>query len=467
MRFYSLIHLRPFETETEEGRSKERLRKAVMTTLAASAAKASALLTSLISIPLTYRYLGSERYGVWMVLTSIIAAMGFADLGIGNGLMNAISEAYGKDDRQLAREYITSSFVLLLGIAAALTVLGAAAYPFLSWTRLLNVNSTATASEGATAFLVLYASFLINIPLGVITRAQAGLQEGYTSQIVTAFGGILSLGSILLAIALRGDLAWLVFASVFANVIATLLNGLLLFRAHSWLLPSFSFYRGNSARKIFRLGIMFFILQCAAVLGYTSDNIVIAQILGETAVSSYSIPQKLFSFVATLVGMAIFPLWPAYCEAITRGDARWVKRTFIASLWFALAITVPLCALLSLGGPWVLDVALGKSFHAPMSLLIVLAVWGVVNAVSMVTSIFLNGAGVLREQTVLVIVSSLVNLALSIYLTRRMGVIGCCLGSIIAQSFITLPVCALLIRNRFRKLDGITVGTDCLAETVL
>jgi O-antigen/teichoic acid export membrane protein len=62
--------------------------------MAAGAARAIGLLTSLISVPLTYRYLGPERYGIWMVLFSFIAAMGFADLGIGNGLMNVVLEAY-------------------------------------------------------------------------------------------------------------------------------------------------------------------------------------------------------------------------------------------------------------------------------------------------------------------------------------------------------------------------------------
>ena len=100
----SLFRLRPFETATEGGRSKERLRRAALTTLAAGVAKAIGLLASLISVPLTYRYLGPERYGIWMVLISIIAAMSFADLGIGNGLMNAVSEAYGKDDLRLAQQ---------------------------------------------------------------------------------------------------------------------------------------------------------------------------------------------------------------------------------------------------------------------------------------------------------------------------------------------------------------------------
>jgi O-antigen/teichoic acid export membrane protein len=119
-----------------------------------------------------------------------------------------------------------------------------------------------------------------------------------------------------------------------------------------------------------------------------------------------------------------------------------------------LAIAVPLCTLLALAGPWILSVAVGKSLYAPRSLLVVLAVWGVVSAVSIVTAILLNGAGVLKAQTFTAVVASLSNLALSIFLTRRLGVMGVCLGSIIAQLLITLPVSFLLIRNLFRCLEN-------------
>jgi O-antigen/teichoic acid export membrane protein len=420
--------------------------------MASVIAKAIALLTGLISVPLTFRYLGAERYGIWMVLVSIIAAMGFADLGIGNGLMNAVSEAYGKDDRPLAKEYVTSAFALMLCIAAFLAVAGAVGYPFLPWLQLFNVRSEAVAAEGAKAFLVLYGSFVVSIPLGVITRAQAGLQKGYASQIVNAIGNILSLGAMLVVIWLHGILAWLVFASVFGGIVATVLNGWLLFRQHPWLAPSWHAFRRRSANKILKLGLMFFVMQCAFAVAFSSDNIVIAQVLGETAVATYAVPQKLFSVIPMLISMGLIPLWPAYGEALARGDVAWVRKTFISSLWLASAIAVPLCALLVLTGPWILRVAVGKSLHAPISLLVTLAVWGVVSGVGGVTSVLLNGAGVMKVQTIVAVIASLSNLALSIFFTRRFGVMGVCLGSIIAQLLITLPVCSFLIRDLFRRL---------------
>ena len=431
-----------------------------MTTITSGIAKAIGILASLISVPLTYRYLGPERYGIWMVLVSIITAMSFADLGIGNGLMNAISEAYGKDDRRLAREHVTSALALMLLIGFVFAVAGAVGYPLVPWPRLLNVRSPAAAAEGARAFLVLYASFVVNLPLGVIARAQAGLQKAYTAQIVNAMGSMLALGAILVVVWLHGSLVWLVFAFAFSSAAATLLNGWVLFREFPWLQPARHAFSSAAARKIFDLGILFFVLQCAFVLSYTSDNVVIAQVLGAAAVAVYAVPQKLFSSVSAVVSMAINPLWPAYGEAIARGDVAWVRRTFFASLLTILAFTIPVCIVLVLLGPLILRAAVGKSFHAPLGLLIALAVWAVTWALTTAVTAFLNGAGVLKEQAGIVVIASICNLGLSIYLTIHLGVIGVCLGSILTQLFIISPAYFFLVRSLLRRTATLKMSEE-------
>jgi O-antigen/teichoic acid export membrane protein len=452
-RLLALFRLRPFDTATEAGRSKERLRRAGLTTLSSGAARGVGILASLITVPLTYRYLGPEQYGLWMVLASIIAAMGFADLGIGLGLVNAISEAYGKDDRELARRYFTSAFGMLLAIAILLTVAGAIAYPFVPWMRLFNVKSPAVAAEGARALLVLYAWFVINIPLDVASRVQTGFQKGYVPQMIRMIGSVATLVALLVVIALHGSLAWLVFGSTAGSVVSTVVNAWVLFYHDPWLIPALHAFHIGAAKKILHLGLMFFVLQCAVVLGYTSDNIVITQVMGAAAVAAYAVPQKLFSPIALVIGMAVTPLWPAYGEALARGDVGWVRKTFWRSLQLVLAISIPSCALLAFTGPWILRVFFGKTMHAPMSLLIVLGIWGVVSAVSSTVSVFLNGAGVLKIQAAVAVIASSTNLVLSILFTRKLGVMGVCLGSIITQLLIAHPTFAYLILKYFRTLQ--------------
>ena len=448
----SFIRLHPHDTANEGGRSKERYRRAAMTMMSSGLARVIVMLASLISVPLTFRYLGTERYGIWMVLISIISAMGFADFGIGNGLVNAVSQAYGKDDRKLAREYVTSAFVMMLCIAVIFALAGAVGYPFVPWIRIFNINSRTAAAEGARAFAVLYSWFVVSIPLGVVTRTQTGLQQGYLSQIISAIGSILTLLALLVVIALHVSLPWLVFASTFGAIMATLVNGWFLFREHPWLIPSWRAYSAGSAKIILKLGLMFFVLQCAVTVAYTSDNIVIAQVLGVAAVAAYAVPQKLFGIITTVVGLALGTLWPAYGEAISRGDVAWVRRAFMGSLWVTLATTIPLSTLMVFAGPFILRIFFGKELHASLSLLVVLALWVVVNAVSGVIAVLLNGAGVLKVQCIVAVFASLSNLALSILLTRRYGVIGVCAGSIITTILITFPACIVLIRSLFKRL---------------
>jgi O-antigen/teichoic acid export membrane protein len=439
----------------------------VLGSVAAFGARGIALLTSLVSVPLTYRYLGAERYGIWMVLVSIIAVMGVADLGIGNGIVNAISEASGKDDRKLMREYTSNGLFLMLGISVLLAVAGTVAYPHIQWMRLFNVKSAEAANEGAAAFLVLYGWFVLNIPLNAINRIQAGLQRSYWSQALIACGNVLSLLGLIVVVELRGSLAWLVFASTFGVIAAAIANGCVLFRSSPWLLPRFSAFRSGAAKKILSLGLLFFVLQCTVVLGFTSDNIVITQVMGAAAVAVYSVPQKLFGVSSQLINLGMMPIWPAYSEAISRGDYKWVRNTFRHSLVLTLVIAFCLCPLLAVTGPWIIRAAIGKTLHVPIALFWVLAAWGIIWSVWTPIAMLLNGAGCLKAQAIAGMVSSLVNLVLSIYLTRRIGVIGVCLGSIIALLTISVPVSIYLIHNLFKRMSNGTICSDSSLSSVV
>ena len=68
-------------------------------------------------------------------------------------------------------------------------------------------------------------------------------------------------------------------------------------------------------------------------------------------------------------------------------------------------------------------------------------------------AMLLNGAGVLKEQAVVATVASIANLLLSIFLTKRLGTIGVCLGSLFTQLAIVFPAGLFMIRKLFMRLD--------------
>lgn len=425
-----------------------------MTAVAAAGAKGITVLTTLVSVPLTLGYLGEERYGLWMTISSVFAILAFADLGLGNGLVNAISEADGKDDRQLARQCVSSALLMLSGVAALLCVAFAIAYPYISWERFLNVSSARAIAEAGPAMTAFVACFLISMPVGVVARVQMGYQEGFANSLWSAAGNFMGLAAVLVAIYLRASLAWLVLAMAGTPVIANLANAVVLFGyRRPWLLPRVKAASLAIAAKLLRLGLLFFILQIAVAMAYASDNLVISQVLGSAAVTQYSVPARLFSIPLVVIGMVLGPLWPAYGEAFARGDVLWAKKMLVRSL-AASAVLATLAAVpLVVFGSWLLHVWAGKEIHASWLLLAGLGIWSVLNSVGNALAMALNGANVIRFQVITASLMAILALGLKIGLARALGVPGVIWATVIAYSVVVVLPCAVAVPGIFRAME--------------
>src|SRR5438477_3743543 len=121
-----LVRLTPFETDTPDGRRLERYRRVALSAFSSGLARFTSIATALVVIPLSVRYLGTARYGLYATITAMGGLVGFADLGIGNGLVSVIAEADGRDDRRAAARAASTAFFFLLGLALVLGLVFAA-----------------------------------------------------------------------------------------------------------------------------------------------------------------------------------------------------------------------------------------------------------------------------------------------------------------------------------------------------
>ncbi len=160
-----------------------RSRSVVRDTIAAFGARAVGSLTGLITVPLTVRYLGPERYGAWMTISSLLVFLGFTDFGLASSLTNALGRAFGEDDRDRARRYVSTTLIAL-SIVAVLFVsrescsLGQSAT---SCFRRLTIPFFAT--ELVPALVIALSIFALNFPLLVTNRVLAAYQENATANL--------------------------------------------------------------------------------------------------------------------------------------------------------------------------------------------------------------------------------------------------------------------------------------------
>ena len=408
---------------TARERGAERGRRVLWTGLANLLARVITALTSFATIPMTAAYLGNERFGLWMTISSFTSLLAFADLGIGNGLLNAVSHASGNDDPVGVRRSISNAAVALSAVAVFVAVVMLLAGLLLDWPALLGLRDRVAIDEVGPALLVFLLCFALGIPLGIVARSQLGLQMGFVNGLWQAAGSLLGLAGVLLVIHMRGALPWLVLALLGGPLLTAAVNALVFFgRTAPHLRPRVVDATRESTRTLLRMGSLFFVLQLAMALAYASDNTIAARLLGAQAVGDYAIAAKLFSISAVVVGLLLQPLWPAYGEAMARHDHDWVRRTLKRSSMLAIGVAIVICVPLFFAFDGITQLWVHRQVDASFWLLAGLAAWAVVDAGGVSLAMFLNGAHVVRLQVILASLFAVTCFALKLALVGQFGV---------------------------------------------
>jgi O-antigen/teichoic acid export membrane protein len=454
MKISQLIHyfrLRPFDVTTQKGRSEERHRQILLTTLSSGGSKLLAAVISFAMIPLTLSYLGAERFGLWMTISSVVAMLSFADLGIGSGLMNAVATAQGRDDIQEVKKKIAVGLLLMSGIAILIIALFFLIEPLVHWGRVLNVNSALASKEAVPTIAVVVVWFAISMPAGVAIKVLMGLQKGFAANLWLAVASIAGLGCVLGVIHFEGGLPSLAAATIAPPVVAGVIAGLYLFIKQSpHLRPQFSALSVNDVKHLAGTSGLFFVLQITGLIAFQSDNLIISHYLGPESVAVYAVTFKLFTIPSIILSLFLNALWPAYAEAKSRGDREWIYKSFMRSLKLSAAIAVPISVATLICGPWIIDQWVGKAINPTWDLLIGLFFWSLLTIFGGNFAALMNGLGVIKFQTVASVAMAAVNIILSIWLVQIIGVSGVIWGSVLSLALILYLPSALYLRKYFR-----------------
>src|SRR5581483_4343245 len=144
-----------------------RYQKIIHSTLAAAIARGVNLVVSFISVPLAVGYLGRDRYGVWITISSLLIFLSFADFGLGGSLQNALADAHGREDRAQAGRYVASAFWLLAVIAAIVWVPLAAAHHWIAAQLFSGSANPIILSEASGAIFIAITIFFLSFPLNL------------------------------------------------------------------------------------------------------------------------------------------------------------------------------------------------------------------------------------------------------------------------------------------------------------
>jgi O-antigen/teichoic acid export membrane protein len=433
---------------TEEERAGQRRQRVVLATAAGIGSRGLTALSLLVALPLVVDRLDASSAGVWTLLVTALALLGFADLGLGNGLVNRLSDAVGRQDHPAAVRTVSTGAAALAAISAAGIPLAALAVLAVPWESVLRLGSGEVPSLRAAVATFLLA-VVAGVPAGLGQRIHLAYQQSWAASATSAAGSVLALAAVLVAWVADAGLPAFVGAMLLPPVAAAAAEtAWVLGRSHRDLRPRRSHLERAALGGLVRAGGLFFVLALAGAAAYQSDSFVVARYLGPEEVTSFGATLRLFLVAPALAAAVLLPLWPAYSEAIGRGDHAWVRSTLRRSLLLsAVGVAVPSAALVLLARP-LLSVWAGSIPAPSTSLLLAMGAWSVVSTASMALAMWFNGTGVVRLQVVLSLVMATSNLWLSISVVDRWGAAGPVWASVVTQTAVILVPELLVVRRR-------------------
>src|SRR5262249_24406119 len=431
----------------------QRYQRIIHSTLAAAIARGLNLFVGFISVPLAVGYLGRERYGIWVTISSLLVLMQFSDFGVGSSLLNAVADAYGRDDRRQAQRYVSTAFWMLVVAAIVLWIPFGAASHWIAVQLFSEKGTSPLTFEAAAAVLAAITVFFVNFPLSLLPAVLSAYQQNTIANICAMITSIGNLIAIIVVVVLKGGLVWLVLGYTGCGLLVNAITWVWVAGyAKPWLRPSLSALDPSIVRGLFGPGLKFLVIFVFSAVNLQTDNLIISHFLGPGSVTPYSISYRLLSYAVIFQSFAVVALWPAYTEAKARGDAAWIRRAFKANLIFSIVSSLPLTIVFVVFVQQIIRSWAGEAAVPNSSLLVWMAIWNLMLAIMSVANFLLYALGRLTGMTIYGTVTAVVNIILSIVLVQKWGVNGVVFASVLSVGLLSYIPIFLEARLALQKL---------------
>jgi O-antigen/teichoic acid export membrane protein len=184
--------------------------------------------------------------------------------------------------------------------------------------------------------------------------------------------------------------------------------------------PELSWWNKDQLKDITGLGFKFFVVQIAAMILFSTDNIIITQLFGPDEVVPYNISYKYFSIVLMGYSLLITPFWSSFTEAFANEEFNWIKKSVskIQKIWMLVPIVLVVMIYFS---NWFYYLWVGEKVTVPLHLSIAMALFVALNTFNSIYVNFINGVGKIKIQLITAIISMIINIPLSVYFGKYMG----------------------------------------------
>jgi O-antigen/teichoic acid export membrane protein len=410
--------------------------------------RAASVGLNLMIIPILVTHLGREQYGVWATVNSFTTFLAAAEGGVTNAIISLVSFALGSGSRKQIRALVSSAYAITCAAAAVTLVVVVVVSRGVNWQWLLNLSTAHAGAEAGAVVLVVCGAVAVGFPAAVVRQLRCGLLQGPA---VNGWDFLAVLATFCALVGVTyydGGLIAVASAAALAPLLTRIVGSIWFYiRPGRHLRPGVQYLRAATGRELFSSGLVFMVLSLVQAFAVNSDQIVIARLIDAAAVTDYTVVQRLFDQPQILANVVLAAQWPAYSEALVRGDHDWIRTHFRRSLVASAAFGIIAAAVLGVSAPTIVRIWVGPEIRVELALIIGMSAYTLVSVVASVFLFFFLATGVHRRLIRSYAAMLAINLPLSITLVSKIGPAGAIVATAVAYSLALVGPSIFAIRG--------------------
>jgi O-antigen/teichoic acid export membrane protein len=376
--------------------------------------------------PFTVHHLGAEQYGLWALANAFIGYYSLLDLGLSGAVFTHMSHAIGAQDHEAGSKIYSTGLSIFSALGAVLVVVTLC---ISAAVLLFHPN------HGVTLAIVILIigfqtsiSFPMRAPFGVLN---AGSHFATTTAVLISAAVLRTIGTVLVLEAGKGVLGFAIVC-----MLSWIPGYIFVCLAVHWRYPfirarALGKWHRDTARTLFSFGAPVLVGQIADRIRLQTDTIVVSLFLGLVAVTHYNIATTLVLYFMDGITAIIGVLTPVLTMQMGARDEAGMRTSILTGTRLAICSGgFALFGIVVWGRPFI-DRWMGHTYIDAYPVLLILACAMFLDIWQSTTVNALYATLHQKTYAMVNLSEAIANIALSLLLARRFGMIGIALGTLI------------------------------------
>ena len=412
-----------------------RTKKALLGFLSDVGGMIALTIITFLAAPIILKLTSQTLYGFWMTTVSILGYLALTDLGLGMSLTRLVASLASKGDSKKINGVINTAFFTFCGIGLVFFLIG---YSFLSyipfWFKIPKEETELVLS----AYRIAIISGALALPLSVFSALVVGFQQMVVINISKNIISIVGVGLSILLLYSEIGLVALPLATLFTVITSSVVSLVYAKKYFPQLKLSLSEFNRDDLKKLVSFGGYFQLGRVANTVALSSDNVVIAGIMGAGSVTPYTFTSKIpILFSVTLASKLPNAIFPAMTDMFANNEMGKLKKIYERLTFVAVRMALFGGALIFILNPRFVKLWVGQENYGGDFLNFAFVLWAIFDTIYRGTTAIVYASGDLKKWTIASFIEAILNITISLTLIGPYGLAGVALGTLFSKMLTT------------------------------